>query len=110
MNFQISRALPTGGLRAPQQDRWQWFLSPKLVGDALHRASPDPERPSQLQDTHTFRKLLLHLAFGRAVDLRPAELNALGHGALESCFYSLSDHAPLKFSKAVSPQFLMLPE
>src|SRR5262249_52324578 len=40
-----------------------------------------------------------HLPLGRAVDLRSAELHALGDGALETCFYSLADHAPLKFSK-----------
>src|SRR5262245_6623380 len=99
MNFQISRALPTGGLRAPRQDRWQWFLSPKLLCDALHRASPDPKRLGHLQDTHTLRKLLSHLAFGRAVYLRPAELHALSNGALEPCFDPLADHRPLKLSK-----------
>src|SRR6516225_11612177 len=102
MNFQISRALPTGGLRAPRQDRWQWFLSPKLLCDALHRASPDPERPRHLQDAHALRKLLLHLAFGCAVDLRSAELHALGDGALEPCFDPLADHRPLKLSKGTS--------
>ena len=39
------------------------------------------------------------LAFGRAVYLRPTELHALGNGALEACFDSLANHAPLKFSK-----------
>ena len=60
--------------------------SPKLVCDALDRASPDPERLGHLQDTHALRKLLSHFAFGRAVDLRTTELHALGNGALEACF------------------------
>ena len=37
------------------------FLSPKLVCDALDRASPDAERLGHLQDTHALRKLLSHL-------------------------------------------------
>ena len=40
-----------------------------------------------------------HLAFGRAVYLRPAELHALGDGALEARFNSLPNLGPLKFSK-----------
>src|SRR5262249_43739719 len=52
----------------------------------MDRASPDPERPRHLQDAHAFRKLLSHLPFGRAIYLRPAELHALGDGALEPCF------------------------
>src|SRR5262249_54213274 len=52
-----------------------------LLCDALHRARPEPERLGHLQHTHTLRKLLSHPALGRAVDLRPAELHALGHGA-----------------------------
>src|SRR5262245_48335336 len=56
-----------------------------LLCDALHRASPEPERLGHLQDTHTLRKLLSHLPFGRDVYLRPAELHALGDGALETC-------------------------
>src|SRR5262245_2384417 len=40
----------------------------------MDRASPDPERPRHLQDTNTLRKVLSHLAFGRAVYLRTAEL------------------------------------
>jgi hypothetical protein len=58
--------------------------SAKLVGDALHRASPDAERLSHLQDTHTFREQPSHPAFGRAVDLRAAEFHALGDDALET--------------------------
>src|SRR5262249_32917821 len=61
MNFHFSHALPHRGLRAPRQERWQRFLSPKLPCDALDRASPDPERLGNLQDSHTFRKLLSHL-------------------------------------------------
>src|SRR5215471_9114168 len=57
-----------------------------LLCDALHRESPDPERLGHLQDTHTLRKLLSHPAFGRAVDLRSAELHALRYRALETCF------------------------
>ena len=49
--------------------------------------------------TNTFRKPLSHLAFGRAVYLRPTEFHTLGDGALEACFYSLSDHRRLKLSK-----------
>src|SRR6516165_5176069 len=47
--------------------------STNLLCDALHRASPDPERPRHLQDAHALRKLLSHLPFGRAIYLRPAE-------------------------------------
>jgi len=65
----------------------------------MDRASPDPERPRHLQDAHALRKLVSHLAFGCAVDLRSAELHALGDGALETCFDPLSDHGPLKFSE-----------
>src|SRR5215813_7404139 len=39
--------------------------STSLLCDALHRASPDPEGRSHLQDTHAFRKLVSHLPFGR---------------------------------------------
>ena len=60
------------------------------------------ERLGDLQDTHALRKLLSHLAFGRAVYLRPTELHALGDGALETCFDSLANHGPLKFSKGAS--------
>jgi hypothetical protein len=40
--------------------------------------------------------------FGRAVYLRPAELHALGDGALETCLYPLANHRPLEFSKGAS--------
>src|SRR6516225_7435795 len=73
--------------------------STNLLCDALHRASPDPEGPSHLQDTHTLRKLLSHLAFGRAVYLRPAELHALSDSALEAGFDSLANHCALKLSE-----------
>src|SRR5262249_34567112 len=73
--------------------------STNLLCDALHRASPDPEGPSHLQDTHAFRKLLSHLAFGRAIYLRPAEFHALRYCALETCFDPLTDHRPLKLRK-----------
>src|SRR5215475_9558093 len=73
--------------------------SSKLLCDALHRASPDPERLGDLQHTHALCKLLSHLAFGRAVYLGPTEFHTLGDGALEACFYSLSDHGPLELSK-----------
>jgi hypothetical protein len=43
--------------------KWQ-IISAKLVCDALHRAGSDAEGLGQLQDTHTFRKLLSHLSFG----------------------------------------------
>jgi hypothetical protein len=33
------------------------FLLPKLVCDALDRASPNPEQLGNLQDTHALRKL-----------------------------------------------------
>src|SRR5262245_7989253 len=62
------------------------FLSPKLVCDALDRARADAERLGNLQDTHALRELLSYLAFDRAVYLRPAELHALGDGALEAGF------------------------
>src|SRR6516165_3415809 len=73
--------------------------STNLLCDALHRASPDPERPRHLQDAHALRKLLSHLPFGRAVDLRPAELHALRYGALEAGFDSLGNHCALKLSE-----------
>ena len=41
------------------------FLSPKLVCDALDRASPDAEGFGHPQETNTLLKLLSHLAFGR---------------------------------------------
>src|SRR5215471_11016254 len=65
----------------------------------MDRASPDPERPRHLQDAHALRKLLSHLAFGRAIYLRPAELHALSNGALEARFDALANHRPLKLSK-----------
>src|SRR5262249_24200331 len=40
----------------------------------MDRASPDPERLGHPQDTNTLRKVLSHLAFGRAVYFRTAEL------------------------------------
>src|SRR6516164_4512697 len=73
--------------------------STNLLCDALHRASPDPERPRHLQDAHALRKLPSHLPLGRAVDLRSAELHALSDGALETCFDPLADDRPLKLSK-----------
>src|SRR6516164_2237731 len=56
--------------------------STNLLCDALHRASPDPERPRHLQDAHALRKLLSHLPFGHAVYLRAAEpvTSPLGYG------------------------------
>jgi hypothetical protein len=57
--------------------------SSKLLCDALHRASPDPERSGDLQDTHTLRKLLSHFPFD--VDLRPAELHALATARSAGC-------------------------
>ena len=60
--------------------------STNLLCDALHRASPDAKRLGHLQNTHTLRELPSNLPLGRAVDLRSAELHALGHGALETCF------------------------
>src|SRR5215471_17212154 len=75
------------------------FPSPKLVRDALHRPSSEPEGPSHLQDTHAFRKLVSHLPFSRAVYLRAAELHALSNRALEAGFDSLADHRSLKLSK-----------
>ena len=65
----------------------------------MYRASPDAKRPGDLQDADALRKLLSHPPLGRAVDLRSAELHALGDGALETCFDPLSDHGPLKFSE-----------
>src|SRR5262245_31559450 len=51
--FSIFVRPPHRGPRAPRPV----LLSPKVLCDALHRASPEPERPSHLQDTHTLRKL-----------------------------------------------------
>src|SRR5215469_8586502 len=68
--------------------------STNLLCDALHRASPDPEGPRHLQDTHAFRKLVSHLPFGRTIYLRPAEFHALRYRALETCFDPLTDHRP----------------
>jgi hypothetical protein len=53
------RATPGGG---PYR-----LLSPMLVCDALDRASPNAEGLGHPQDTHALRKLLSHLAFGRAL-------------------------------------------
>ena len=75
------------------------LVLPKLVGNALDRASPNSKRLGHLQDTDTLRKLLSHLPFYRAVDPRPAELHALSDGALETCLYPLANHRPLEFSK-----------
>src|SRR5262249_27435774 len=80
----------------------QCLPSTKLVGNALHRASPDVERFGHLQDTHTFGKQPSHLPLGRAVDLRPAELHALGHRSLEAVFDSLANHCELKLSERAS--------
>ena len=49
---------------APMPALWQCFPSTKFVCDALHSASPYPERLGQLQDTDTLRKLLSHPPFG----------------------------------------------
>jgi len=54
---------------------WAGGRLPKLVCDALDRASPDAERLGNLQDTHTVRKVLSNLPFRRTVYLRPAELH-----------------------------------
>src|SRR5215468_10963059 len=67
--------------------------STNLLCDALHRASPDPEGPSHLQDTHAFRKLVSHLPFGRTIYLRPAELHALSNRALKAGALKLSERA-----------------
>src|SRR5215470_7765254 len=48
--------------------------STNLLCDALHRASPDPERLGHLQNTHTLREQPSHLLFSHAVYLRAAEL------------------------------------
>ena len=52
-------------------------------------------------DLATFKipKLLSHLAFGRAVYLRPAELHALGNSALEARFDALANQRPLELSE-----------
>src|SRR5262245_62346646 len=81
---------------------WRRLPSTELVCDALHRASPDPEGLGHLQDTYSLRKPLSHLPLGGAVYLRPAELHALGDGALEACVDALTDHRPLKLSKGAS--------
>src|SRR5262249_41371232 len=83
--FKFRAPSPPGGGAAHTTSRsaqkWSVLPSTNLVGDALYRASAKPERSGYLQDT--LRNLLSHPAFGRAVDLRSAELHALGHGALE---------------------------
>src|SRR5262249_2697946 len=73
--------------------------STKLLCDALHRASPDPEGLGYPQHTHALCKLPSHLACGRVVYLRPTEFYTLGDGALEACFDPLPDHRPLELSK-----------
>src|SRR5215813_12771048 len=80
-----------GRLLPATKAKWQCWLSAKLLCDALRRASPDPEGPSHLQDTHAFRKLVSHLPFGRTIYLRPAEFHALRYRALETCFDPLTD-------------------
>src|SRR5262245_6510774 len=86
-------------LRQHRMDCSIVFLLPKLVCDALDRASPDTERLGYPQDTDTLRKLVSNLPLGRDVDLRPPALHALGDGALELCFYSLANHRPLKLGE-----------
>ena len=74
------------------------FLSPKLVCNALDRASPDAERLGHLQDAHALLKLLSHLAFGPAVYLRPTEL----HGFMddfEACITHL--RSPVTHRRAI---------
>src|SRR5215831_9200502 len=65
----------------------------------MDRASPDPERPLHLQDAHALRKLMSNLPFGRTIYLRPAQLHALGNGALEARFDALANHRPLELSE-----------
>jgi hypothetical protein len=91
--------LDSGARSQGSANRWAVLLSPKFLCDALYRASAEPERPGDLQDTHTLRKLLSHLPLGGGVNLRPAELHALGDGALETCFDSLTNHCALKLSE-----------
>src|SRR4029077_11514372 len=101
-NFWFSKK---GGVGVPAraaawaQRQEEGLVLSKLVCDALDRASPDSKRLGHLQDTLTPRKLLSHLAFGRSVYLRAAELHALSDGALEACFDPLANHRPLKFGK-----------
>ena len=59
--------LGLGGKRQPHASIV--FLLPKLVCDALDRASPDAERLGHLQDTHALRKLRSHLGTLRSVVL-----------------------------------------
>src|SRR5215472_15817734 len=66
--------------------------STNLLCEALHRASPDPEGLSHLQETHAFRKLVSHLPFDRTIYLGPAEFHALRYRAIETCFDLLTDH------------------
>src|SRR5262245_48975980 len=75
------------------------FLLPKLVCDALDRASPDAERLGNLQDTHARRKLLSNLPFGRTVYLRPAELHAVSNRTLEARFDAFANRCALKLSE-----------
>src|SRR5262245_63474149 len=74
-------------------------LLPKLVCDALDRASADAERPGNLQDTHAVRKVLSNLPFRRTVYLRPAELHPLTNRALEARLDALANHGPLELSE-----------
>jgi tetratricopeptide (TPR) repeat protein len=62
-NFQSPKVPPYRGVASHIK---AVFLSSKLVCDALDCASPDSERLGHPQDTNTLRKLLSHLAFGRA--------------------------------------------
>src|SRR5262245_54505236 len=100
MNFHFSHALPTGGPSAPRQDRWQWFLSPKLARDALHRASPNPadlatfKIPTPFASCfRTFRSVALSI-FGRP------SFTPCATAALEPCFDALADHRPLAASSS----------
>src|SRR6516164_2159244 len=104
ISLRAANGLAARGLLAKRfSDQHNMTLpSTNLLCDALHRASPDPEGPSHLQDTHAFRKLVSHLPFGRIIYLRPAEFHALRYRALETCFDPLADHRPLKLSKGTS--------
>jgi hypothetical protein len=76
--------------RGPHKGRRQGKMgllsSAKLVGDALHRASPDAERPGDLQDPHTLRKLPSHLPFGRAVTFGRPSLTPWARARLSPAF------------------------
>src|SRR5262249_50276856 len=104
--FEFRAPSPPGVVAAHTTPRsaqkWQCFLQPTSLEMRCTVPVPSPSDLATFKMPTPLRKLLSHLAFGCAVDLRSAELHALGDGTLEPCFDPLADHRPLKLSKGAS--------